>query len=197
MRYLFILAFLALSACATYEITPSGRALRTEDEYFEIVEDNSDRTTRYSGLYNVLEMQGTLLNTAVSEAQLDQQARYYLWDETKYNSEQTKRQESLNRETEIFLSFFTPERKNDDMDKNSTVWKTFLDVDGRRYEGRVTKLKKALPELTSLYPTHNRFFTPYSLVFPVPVKSIENKDIKLTVTGPVGSGVLHFKPTKK
>jgi hypothetical protein len=55
MKY-FILLFLALSACASYEITPSGRALRTEDQYFEIVDKNSDRTTKYFGFYNIFEI---------------------------------------------------------------------------------------------------------------------------------------------
>ncbi|MFM6930161.1 MAG: hypothetical protein ACKOX6_16945 [Bdellovibrio sp.] len=195
MKY-FILLFLALSACASYEITPSGRTLRTEDQYFEIVDRNSDRATKYSGLYNTLEIQGTLLNSEVSQAQMDQLARFYLWDEAHFQTEKAKREEKLNRETEVFLSFFTPERKNDDLAKNATLWKTFLDVDGRRYEGKVTKLKAALAELSSLYPYHNRFYTPYSMIFPVSVKSIEGKSIKLTVTGPVGSGTLVFQPKK-
>lgn len=195
MKY-FILLFLALSACASYEITPSGRALRTEDQYFEIVDKNSDRTTKYSGLYNTLEIQATLLNSEVTEAQMDQLARFYLWDESHFQTEKAKREEKLNRETEFFLSFFTPERKNDDLAKNVTLWKTFLDVDGRRYEGKVTKIKSALAELTSLYPYHNRFYTPYSMVFPVSVRSIEGKTMKLTVTGPVGSGTLTFQQKK-
>lgn len=193
MKY-FLLLFLTLSACASYEILPSGRALRTEDQYFEIVDKNSDRTTKYSGLYNTLEMQATILNTEVIDAQLDQLSRFYLWDDTHYQTEKAKREEKLNTETEVFVSFFTPERKNDDLAKNTTLWKIFLDVDGRRYEGKVTKIKAALAELTSLYPYHNRFYTPYNIVFPVSSKLIEGKLVKLTVTGPVGSGTLVFQP---
>ncbi|WP_413586478.1 hypothetical protein [Bdellovibrio sp. HCB274] len=191
MKYILTFALL-LTGCATYEITDTGRALRTEDQYFEIVQKNSDRTIRYSGLYNVLEMQGTLLSAEVLEAQLDQKTRIYLWDETKFQTEKDLVAKRLSSETEIFLSFYTPERKNDDLGTPKTLWKTFLDVDGRRYEGKVVRMKSSLAELISLYPTHNRFYTPYSLIFPLPAKSIEGKEMKITVTGPVGSGTLHY-----
>lgn len=195
MKYIFALALL-ISGCASYEVTQTGRALRTENEYFETVEKFSDRTTKYSGLYNVLEMQATLLNSAVTEAQLDQLTRFYLWEDPKFNTEKAKRETKLSTETEFFLSFYTPERKNDDLQKDTTLWRTFLDVDGKRYEGKVTRNKSALAELVSLYPTHNRFFTAYNLVFPIPVRSIEGKEMKVTVTGPIGSGTLHFNKTK-
>ncbi|WP_413577289.1 hypothetical protein ACLVWU_03280 [Bdellovibrio sp. HCB290] len=195
MKYILALPFLLtllLTGCASYEITDTGRALRTEDQYFEIVQKNSDRTTRYSGLYNVLEMQATLLSSEVLEAQLDQKTRIYLWDDNKFQTEKNLVAKRLSTETEFFLSFFTPEKKNDDLGTPKTLWKTFLDVEGRRYEGKVIRIKSALAELTSLYPTHNRFYTAYSLIFPVSEKSIEGKEMKITVTGPVGSGTLNF-----
>lgn len=189
----YILAFsLLLAGCASYEITPSGRAIRTEDQYFEIVDKNTDRTTKYSGLYNLLEMQAVQMNSELMDAQVDQLTRFYLWDEPKIQDEKIKRDARLSKETEFFLSFYTPNSKNDDLQKDTTLWKTFLDVDGRRYQGKVTKIKSALTELVSLYPTHNRFFTPYSLTFPVAMKSIEGKEMTVTVTGPVGSGTLHY-----
>lgn len=195
MKYIFSLALL-LAGCASYEVTPTGRALRTENQYFEIVEKNSDRTTKYSGLYNLLEMQATVLNSEVTEGQLDQLTRFYLWDDAKFQQEKSKRETKLSSETEFFLSFYTPERKNDDLQKDTSLWRTFLDVDGKRYQGKVTRIKSSLAELVSLYPTHNRFFTAYQLIFPIPVKSIEGKEMMITVTGPVGSGTLHFNKNK-
>ncbi|WP_413560053.1 hypothetical protein [Bdellovibrio sp. HCB209] len=191
MKYILALSLL-VTGCASYEITESGRALRTEDQYFSIVDKNTDRTTKYSGLYNLLEMQAVVLNSEVLDAQVDQLTRFYLWDEPKIQDEKIKRDARLNKETELFLSFYTPNVKNDDLQKDTTLWKIFLDVDGRRYQGKVTRIKSPLAELVSLYPTHNRFFTPYALTFPVAMKSIEGKEMKVTVTGPVGSGTLNY-----
>lgn len=194
MKYLIALSLLALSACATYEVTPGGRTIRTESEYFKEIDAHSDQLTRYSGLYNLLDMQATVLNSKVREAQMDQLTRIYQWDEKKYQEEKAKNQASLNSETQIFLGFYTPERKSDNLDKPSNQWRVFMDVGGKRYDGKVTKIRVATPELTSLYPSYNRFYTPYTVTFNVPMKSIEDQPLKITVTGAVGSGVLTLQP---
>lgn len=194
MKYL-LLAFLFLSACATnYEVTPAGHTIKTAGDYASVIEKNSDKVRRYSGFYNTLEMEGTVLNSAVSQAQLEQASMLYQWDEKKFADEKAKVEDRLSKQTDFFLSFYTPERKNDDLSKPNTMWKVFLDVEGRRYEGKVTKIKLQLAEIEGLYPYHNRFYSPYSVTFPVTMRSIEGKPLKLTVTGAVGSGVLEFNP---
>lgn len=192
MRY-FILLFLALSACATYEVTPGGRAIRTESEYFKVIDENSAQDTVYSGLYNLLDIHGTELNSKVLEAQMDQLTRIYQWDDKKFLEEKAKNEGRLNKDAEFFLGFYTPDRKSDDLNKSNTQWRIFLDVAGKRYQGNITKIKVAAPELMSLYPLHNRFYTPYSVTFGVPMKSIEGQPMKFTVTGAVGSAVLNFR----
>ncbi|QDK38919.1 hypothetical protein [Bdellovibrio sp. NC01] len=192
MRYLAALLLLTLSACATYEVTPAGRAILTENQYFEIVDQNSDQVTRYSGLYNLLDVQGTALTSKVLLAQMDQLTRIYQWDENKFKEEKAKNEGRVNKEAEFFLAFYTPERKSDDLNKPNTQWRIFLDVDGKRYDGKITKIKIAFPELVSLYPSFNRFYTPYSVVFNVPMRLVENKPMKMTITGSVGSAVLNF-----
>jgi endo-beta-N-acetylglucosaminidase D len=194
LKYLLLLSLLVFTACTTYEISPSGRTIKTESEYFNVIEQHSDSTEKYSGLYNLLNIEATLLNSKVLDAQTDQLTRLYLWDDKKAAEERVKVAERTNKETEVFMAFFTPDRKNDDAAKPKTVWRVFLDVDGRRIEGKVTKIKLQLSQLIALYPYHNRFYSPYQVIFPVPVKSIENHEIQMTVTGAVGSATLKFKP---
>lgn len=193
MKYVLCF-FLALTACASYEVTPAGRTLRTSGDYMQVIEKNSDKIRRYSGFYNVLDVEGTVINSQVAAAQLDKNAFLYQWDEKKFQEEKEKFEGRLSKETEFFLSFFTPDRKNDDLFKKNTSWKIFLDVDGKRYEGKATKIKRPIVDIEALYPYHNRFYTPYSVIFPVPMRSIEGKVMKMTITGAVGSGELDFKP---
>ncbi|WP_374075012.1 hypothetical protein [Bdellovibrio bacteriovorus] len=193
MKY-FLGLFLFLTACASYEVTPAGRTMRTTGDYMSVIEKHSDNVRRYSGFYNTLDMEATLINSDVAMAQLDQSAMLYQWDEKRFAEEKAKYETRLSKETEVFLSFYTPERKNDDLFKANTMWKIFLDVDGKRYEGKATKIKLQLAEIEGLYPYHNRFYTPYSVTFPVPMRSLEGKLLKMTVTGAVGSGALEFKP---
>lgn len=194
MKSILLLSFLLLTACASQEIIRGGRPLLSQSKYADLIYDNTDKDIKYSGLYNTLEIHATPLNSKVALGQLDYQTQVYQWDEAKFSAENAAYETRLNREAEFFLSFFTPEKKNDDLTKANSVWKIFLDVDGRRYEGKVTKIRSLLAEVQALYPYHNRFSTPYSVVFPVPMKSIESKQMTLTMTGPIASGVLKFDP---
>ncbi|WII72889.1 hypothetical protein QJS83_03265 [Bdellovibrio sp. 22V] len=194
MRYLLSLFLLVLSACASYEVTPSGRTIKTADDYMKVIERYSDSERRYSGFYNTLDIEATLLNSKIAQAQLEQNQMLYQWDDARFNEKKAEYETRLSRETELFLSFYTPDRKNDDLSKTNTMWKIFLDVDGRRYEGKAKKIKLQLAEIEGMYPYHNRFYTPYSVIFPVPMRTIENKPIKVTVTGVIGSGTLEFNP---
>lgn len=186
MKYFLTSLFLILSACAT---TPKGIV-----DYDQVIEENSDKIRRYSGFYNTIDMEATVINSKVAAAQLQQSVNLYQWDDKKVAEEKANFENRLSKESEIFLSFFTPDRKNDDLFKNNTMWKIFLDVDGKRYEGKARKIKLQVVEIQGLYPYHNRFYTPYSLTFPVSMRSIEGKPMKLTLTGPVGSGSLEFNP---
>lgn len=177
--------------------TPNLKLI-SESDYTDLIKKNSRQEQVYSGLYNAIDVSGVAVNTEVSEAQVDQLARVYIWDENKYTQEKIKAEEKLRKESEFFVSFFTPERKHDDLHKNKTLWKIFLDVEGKRYEGKVTKVKLLTEELQSLYPFHNRFSTPYTIVFPIPMKQIEgSSSIKLTITGPVGSSTVDYSKAKQ
>ncbi len=194
MKYLLILTFLLTACASTYEVTPAGRTLRTADEYTEILQKNSDKLRTYSGFYNILDVEAVVINSLVAQAYLEHNARLYQWTDARYSEEKTKLEQRLSRQSEFFMSFFTPERKNDDLYKPDTMWRIFLDVDGRRFEGKATRVKLPLAEIQAAYPFHNRFATPYLITFQVPMLSIEKKEMKLTLTGAVGSGSLTFKP---
>lgn len=191
---LLLTSVLIIAGCATTEVTPTGVKVITQFEYERVLSKFSETSTKYQGFYNTLQVEATLLTSVMSQAQLEQNARLFLWNQEKMSEETKKANEKLDKQTDVFLSFFTPERKNDNLNKTQTNWRVFLDVDGKRYEGKVTKIKSILSEIQGLYPYHTRFSTPYNIVFPVSVKSIEQKPIRFTVTGSVDFAVLEYKP---
>ncbi len=198
MRLLILFfAIWALESCTTKPVPTFNLRLISETDYAQIVKRNERHEQIYSGLYNAIDQTGAIVNSELSEAQVDQQARVFMWDENKYTQEKIKAEEKLRKESEFFVSFYTPDRKHDDLNKNKTLWKIFLDVDGKRFEAKITKIKLLTEEVQSLYPFHNRFSTPYLMVFPVAMKQIENSaSIKLTITGPVGSTTLDYAKSK-
>ena len=194
LLFSLLITNIILSACASSEKNNHGLVLISESEYEKITESYTDKVQIYSGLYNIMDISGTVVNTSVAKAQLDQNARLYEWDAAKMTTEKVKSDEELNKETEVFISFYTPERKHDDLQKNKTLWKIFLDANGKRYEGKAKKIKLLTQEIRGLYPYHTQFATPYLITFPVSTKSVEGTPLKLTITGSVGSASLNFKP---
>lgn len=180
------------AACSTEPIKNNEVPTLSQSEYESVVEKFSPQIEKYEGLYNTINMSATLLNSEVVDAQLKQNARLYQWDKNKFDAEKSRVTSDLSKQTEVFLSFFTPESKHNDLHKNKTLWKIFLDADGKRYEGKATKMKLLPTEIQSLYPNHTRFAVPYMVSFSVPTSSIENSESKLTITGPVDSASVTF-----
>ncbi len=188
-----IMFLLNLLGCATPRTNPNMPQLISDSEYESVIASNSDKKQVYDGFYAVMEVSGTMINSKVLKAQLEQRARIYQWTPEILASEKVKQDAKMAKETEFFISFFVPERKHDDLHKAKTLWKLFLDANGRRYEGKSSRMKTILSDVVSLYPQHNRWSTPYIVSFPVPVSMIENGGAILTITGPAGSTTLSFK----
>lgn len=189
-------AALILTGCASAYTNPNLQDLRPESEYLRAVEKYSDKKQVYDGLYQTMELSATMLNTEVSHLQLDQYARIYQWSADYYKTRKSEVETTLSKQTDIHLGFFVPERKHDDLHKAKTLWRIFLDVGGKRYEGKAEKIKTITADVSSLYPYHSRFYTPYRITFPVPTSVTESADSKVTFTGPVGSTSLSFPALK-
>lgn len=175
-------------------VTENPVGLKIPYSHSAVIEQYSAGDSEFAGLYNTFELKATLLNTDVREALIRRQAEYYQWDEAQQSTEREKATQELSAETEVFLSFATPERKNDNLTDKKSIWRIFLDVGGRRYVGQPKKERRLIAELQAQFPFHTRWNTPYMLSFPVSAKAIETQTVKLTLTGPLGSRVLEFKP---
>jgi hypothetical protein len=178
--------------CTTAYVNPQ-LTLTDEADYFKVLDKHTERKQIYDGFYASIEFSSTMLNSSVMRYQLDENARVYQWNADQYANEKSKNETNLSKRSEFFLSFYTPERKNDDLNKPKTNWRIFLDAGGKRYQASIEKIKAQPIELMTLYPQHNRWSTPYRLIFAVPSSVIENGPSKLTITGPVGSASVDFK----
>ena len=179
-----LLVGLFIAGCAT---TPLSEYNQTLDKY-------SYHTQQYDGLYNTLEAEGTLLNSKVIAAQTHAQAEMYQWSEETRKKEASDFSARSQTETQVFVTFFTPERKLNELNKSQTLWKIYLDANGKRFEGKAEKVKLLNQEITKLYPYHNQWANPYILKFQVPLKEVERFQSRITLTGPIGTATLNFEP---
>mgnify|MGYP000933568202 CR=1 len=188
----FLILAMTLVGCATQTYTHPTLNLIPESEYYERIEKTTRRQEHYDGMTNILSYSATLLTSDVAQAQIDHQARMYQLSDSNYQNEKSKFFSEISKQTEVFLSFFVPEKKYDDLAKKSTKWKIFLDVGGQRYEAKVVRMKNQMAELIQYYPNHTRWSTAYKLIFPVSTSITENGSAKLTITGPITSSTIQF-----
>jgi len=164
----------------------------SEEKYEDMIEIYSDQSQKYDGPYNVLEVSATILNSHVLEAQTLRQATVFQWDKAKYQSELIAKQKHADEKTEVFVSFYTPDKKTSDLARTDTLWKLILKFNGKEYQGSPKKLTGLPVEIKSLYPRHTRWGTPYLLSFDIPTKEAEKQIAELILTGPAGNTILKF-----
>ena len=189
-----------ISSCILKIVTSAGFSLfliscvsqEPSSSYQNLLEKHTNTHKVYDGLVEVLEYNSTFLSRDLALAQVQENARTYQYSESQFNNESATVQANLAKQTEFFLSLFVTETRYDDLAKKTTKWKIFLDIGGKRYEGKAIKVKSQLIELQSLYPYHNRFTSAYRLVFPVPSVEVESGVSKLTLTGPVTSVAINY-----
>jgi hypothetical protein len=189
---LVIISSLFFVGCSSTPVNNQGLVVISQSEYHKRIEPFTKKIETYQGLLNTLHLTATLLNTQVVNNQLLNQARIYQWTPEQLETEKVKSQENLSKQIQVFVSLYTPEKKHDDLHKNKTLWKIFLDSQGRRFEGKASKVKLLTNEIQALYPDHTRFGTPYLITFPVPASEVESGRVKFTLTGTVDSISVEF-----
>src|SRR3989344_4449784 len=131
-------------SCASPLKTQAGVPEVSISDYDRILESKTKKIEIYDGLYNMLTVQATWLDSQITEATLSHSARISQWNEALYKEERTKKINKNTDTTEFFVSIFTPEKKHSDLSKAKNLWKIFLEVNGQRYEGKATKVKLML-----------------------------------------------------
>jgi hypothetical protein len=184
------LSFL-LSSCST---TGGAKPLNLPDSYRSSVESLTVNDELYNGWTNVFHYHATLVTESLYEQQIDVLAKAKLWSEDETRSERRRLAESVANETQVFLSFYTPEIQYNDLNESGSVWRIFLDVDGKRYTGRVNKYAKNYADTKSLYPQHTPWSKAYMIQFPVSFLQIKDKSkARLVITGSLGVSQKSFQ----
>jgi len=192
------LSLLVLSACATTSKSDAVAAadqstkIEVTQNYNAYVERYSSGDTEYAGLYNNFEYRATLLNSDIRKGLTWKRGSFFQWSETQIATDREKSNQEMSSETKVFMAFFTPSPKNDNLTDDKSIWRIYLDAGGHRYEGKPKRVRLLLAELQALYPYTTRWTTPYEVTFPVPTAAIENLESTYTVTGPLGSRSITF-----
>lgn len=187
MKILFTaLVLVLLTACAS-------TASYSDSEYEKSLEEYTQRVEKFDGIQNVFTVYASLLNEAVLQKQNQFRAKFLMWSEQKQKEESEALQQNLSQKIEVFLSFYTPVAKNNDLDKAQSIWRVFLDSQGKRYVGTVSKMPGAAADIKAFYPHHEPWSSGYMVTFPVSAKQIQVEDARVLITSSLGSGEFQFK----
>jgi hypothetical protein len=184
-----VLLCLVLTACST---TPSSDTEITQGEYEKVVRTQTRSADKYNGLYQTFQASVTLLSTDLLTAGLNRRSEFLGWDPAKFQKERDRTFQEAAVETKLFLRFYAPENDYNDLHKPNSIWKVYLDHNGKRYEGKVKKLTDKLVELQLLYPHFDRFSTPYEVSFAVPTAAVEATPAKVVLTSSLGAAEFEF-----
>lgn len=179
-----------LSSCAS---TSGAKNMQASKAYLSLADQLSVEDELYSGFSNVFHYSATLLSEELSQSQLAELKRVRLWSDAELNKERRKVIESIANETKIFMSFYTPEIRYNDLNESSSVWRVFLDVEGRRYTAKISKSSTNYADTRSLYPKHTPWGKPYILKFPIPFSKLQEAGkARLVITGSLGVSKKEF-----
>ena len=190
MKIVLLISFLLISAQCTTHPHSEGRS-----DYVDKIESNSAGDKQFSGLYDNFEFRSTVLTQDISKSIHDRMDKFYDWSDQESQEKWQQTADDMQTKTKLWLSFFTPDRKNDNLANKVSIWKVYLVADGTRYEGRATKANNNFEEAKALFPYHSRWATAYYVDFPVPTAQIEGSDVKLVITGPLGRREVKFPKT--
>lgn len=165
--------------------------------YNTLINHYTARAEYYEGFINIFQFHATILNSDVLKAQLKKKSESYDYDSAQIKKEEEEIDKSLKAETNLFLSFFSPDPKIDDLSKAQTVWRIFLDVNNKRYQGSVKKYLAPMSDQVLLFPYHTRFSTAYVVHFNIPAIYIQDYPMQLTITGTAGSKTVSFPAMKE
>lgn len=194
MKFLNILILplsLVLTQCASVE---SKQFL--EKKYKTHLKKRTKETKSYNGWYNKYQIHFALLDSPTQNLKNDWESLQFKWSDDIKNSKKAKLQEKLAKQTEAFMSFYVPDPKNNNLQKKKhSLWKIFLYVDNQRFEGEVKKIRQPQDEVTTYFPFHTFWGTPYLVSFPVPTDLIDKTKGQVVITGPLGTAEFEFSPT--
>ncbi|MFK8138078.1 MAG: hypothetical protein AB8E15_06950 [Bdellovibrionales bacterium] len=183
VKFALVLVFPFLLSCSS-QIKASH--LIPDRNYIQMVKKYSVKDELYSGFTNVFYYNATLKTEDVQRAQINYNSRAYQWEESEKRKALRELAESVSNYTEVFVSFYTPDVRNNDLNESGSIWRIFLEVGGKKYLGGVTKISLPPARLRPLYPEHTAWGVPYLVKFPISALDIRDLETKITFTGNLG-----------
>lgn len=154
-----------------------------DDPYIKVVREWTRTGSVYSGIEADIIAQATLQSESWQQAYVRERARVYSLTEAEQKQLSQRLAGSLHKETQIFLSVYSPRSEQTRINLNDSLWSVFLkDQDQKIYPVEIRPVRQPLATLQAFYPHVRQWRQNYTLTFP----SAARDSLKMIMTGPLG-----------
>jgi hypothetical protein len=167
-----ILWLLMASACAFTppqfgEAGPEVADPKAEEAYRAVLDRFSDHREVYSGLDTQVFAAATYQSLAFRDARVRRKATFQVWPQDKVQHELALERVDAAQAYEVVFGVSMPERKYDDFDSRTSIWRlTLVTEEGETTPISVKRVGRGDLNIRAYYPYMGEFWTMYSARFP-------------------------------
>lgn len=198
--FLFFLLGLLLQSCThpplNTQLDQSWRPL-PKGRYIKMLRSLTKKHREYLGINQIFDLRATFLTTAVHSEQLKYKAHFKNWGPEKALSEKTDLNQKVTAKSSMFLSFFSPNRKSNKLDKEFSDWSIFIIVGNTEIPGEIRLFENQSDHVKVFYPESPPWSKTYLAEFPIDTNQIQSKDFRVKLMGPSGMAELKYSPLNK
>ena len=110
------------------------------------------------------------------------------WAAQQVETAKYKTEKNLNKKTTFTVLLYTPNGRQNDLKKGeSSIWRTYLEVGGKKYLGTAEPSGLTHSQLKNLYPKMTNFSKAYRVYFPVPNNEIIDETVTFVIASELGT----------
>ncbi|HEX9241357.1 MAG TPA: hypothetical protein VF875_02840 [Anaeromyxobacter sp.] len=185
-------ALVALAGCKHLQRQPDPQT--TEGEWAKARDRATRRALLYDGLNHRATVTATLLTPAVREARARRLGEWLGWTQAELDARLAQERNEAAEGEELFLSFYTSDPHENDLDAVRPVWRVAVKLDDTDVVARrMTGVDRDANTL-SLFPYVGPFDVVYRVLFPpAPGGSLADREFRVEVASGEGRLSLDFR----
>jgi len=154
-----------------------------DDPYQEVAREWSRSGKLYSGIETDAIVHATFKSRQWRQAYIEKRAEVYGLTEKEQAGLYSIAVDSMDRETEVFLSIFSPKPEQARIRFSDPLWSIFIQTEDEKiYPLEIRAVRKPLAKLQTFYPYAGQWSHNYILRFPEPTRD----SLVMIMTGPLG-----------
>jgi hypothetical protein len=187
-------AFLALAGCSRLPVLPHQPSPpSTEGDWAKLRDRYTRRALLYDGFKHRATATATLLTKEVREARARRLADWLGWTQVELDARLAQEQTELAEGEEFFVSLYTADPRENDLDATRPIWRVAVKVSGEDVLARRMTAAERNVNSVGLFPYVGPFDIVYRVILPpAPGGALADREFVLELASGQGKMTLDF-----